>query len=125
MEHYKESIFQKLEDKVTDKYKKAKAKVNDITWRVMHDEQTQANVFRLAIVGGVVAHTVISIKKAATPSVAEMERRRKERTYYDPHTQLRYDTRRELTNEERYYVREQTRLGRRALDVLRDMGLSR
>ena len=124
MEHENKNIFQKAKDKVADTYQKAKTKVCSATDALLHDEETQIKVIRAAVMTGAVVKAGLSIKKAITPSAASIERRRKARTYYDPHTHLRFNTRRELTNEEAWIVRQRTDRGERAVDVLREMGLS-
>ena len=123
MEHYrnKDSFIDKLKTKCSNVKKKA----DDALWMATHDERTQANIIRNAIVIGVVASTAITIKKGFTPTQAEYERNLREKTYYDPHTQLRYDVRRKLRNEEILYIKDRTKKGERAIDVLRDMGLAR
>lgn len=125
MEHENDNrnIFQKAKDKVIDTCQKAKAKIDSATDAVLHDEETQIKIIRAAVMTGAVVKAGLSIKKAITPSAAEFERRRKSKTYYDPHSHLRFNTKRELTNEEAWRVRERTDQGENAVDVLREMNL--
>lgn len=123
MEHYKED--DSFLTKVKQKGREVKQKVDDFTWRVMNDPQTQKRIITTAIVVGVVATEGAKIKKAWTPSQYEREERRREKQFYDRSTGLWYDTRRKLTNEEVLFIRNEVKKGREAKNVLKDLGLAR
>lgn len=123
MEHYtdKETIF----DKAKRKANQIKRKVDDAAWKVMHDPQTQKTIVTTAIVIGTVAVEGARVKKAFTPTQAEIEAKRREQSFYDRSTGLWYDTRRKLTNEEILFVRSEIKKGRTANEVLQSIGLAR
>jgi hypothetical protein len=123
MEHYKED--DSFLAKVKQKGREAKRKVSDVAWKVTHDPQTQKTIVTTAIVVGTVAVEGARIKKAFTPTQAELEERRREKSFYDRSTGLWYDTRRKLTNEEVLFVRSEVKKGRTAMEVLQSIGLAR
>ena len=51
------------------------------------------------------------------------EDRRKDYSYYDPHTGMRWDLRRKMTNSDRVYIQDRVSCGASMGDILRERGL--
>lgn len=75
-----------------------------------------------AVLGGAVAFFNATRSLHVTKRNKD-EHRYKEFKYYDPHTGMRWDLRRRMTNYDRIYISEESKKGRSMSDILRERGL--
>lgn len=69
------------------------------------------------------AVTVVGLYKSIKPTAGEKLDRKREKTLYDPHTGIRWDLRRKLTNDDRIEIVSRERSGESLDTILCDMRL--
>ena len=68
---------------------------------------------------GVIFKALRSLKKSGTQQLAEQ----REFTYYDPHTGIRWDLKRKMTNNEKSELRVRMDAGEPVEEILKDLGV--
>ena len=76
-------------------------------------------------IAATVTGIAVTAYKTFKPTVYEQERKRIDRTYYDPSTGLHWELKRKLTNNEREELDQRRRNGEAVGNILRDMGVAK
>lgn len=72
---------------------------------------------------GVVVTLLNATKSLQVTHRNKQEQKRKDYTYYDPHTGMRWDLRRRMTNNDRIYISQKRKIGKSMDSILKERGL--
>lgn len=119
---FKKSIWRKVDERTKDIERKAKQKAAEIKKSIADPEQ-QEKIKMYAMWTAAGALFVLKVRKELSPTLADIERYQKAHSFYDPHTHIRFATRKKVTPEVANEILERTSKGERAYDILKEKKL--
>lgn len=119
---FKKSIWQKIDDK-SENFKKKLIKKAEGFKKFVGDPENQKMIKTTAtwIAGATIF--VLQVRKELRPSLADIERHQKLFSYYDPHSHIRFNTKRKVRPEVAYEILRRTDLGEDVVDILHEKKL--
>ena len=119
---FKKTIWQKIDDK-SESFKKKLIKKAGGFKKFVSDPENQKMIKTTAtwIAGATIF--VLQVRKELRPSLADIERHQKLYSYYDPHSHIRFNTKRMVRPEVAYEILRRTDLGEDVVDILREKKL--
>ena len=119
---FKKTIWQKIDDKSENFKKKLSDKAEGFK-KFVSDPENQRMIKTTAtwIAGATIF--VLQVRKELRPSLADIERHQKLYSYYDPHSHIRFNTKRKVRPEVAYEILRRTDLGEDAVDILHEKKL--
>lgn len=119
---FKKSIWRRIDEKTEDFKKKCIKKTEKIKKSLM-DPKTQEKIKTTAAWVAGATLFVLQVRKELKPTLADIERHQKAYSFYDPHTHIRFATRKKVTPEMANEILERTSRGERAYDILKEKKL--
>lgn len=119
---FKKSIWQKIDDKSTELKQECHKKAEEFK-KFVSDPENQRMIKTTAtwIAGATIF--VLQVRKELRPSLADIERHQKLYSYYDPHSHIRFNTKRKVRPEVAYEILRRTDLGEDVVDILHEKKL--
>lgn len=114
---FKKTIWQKIDDKSTELKRECHKKAEEFK-KFVSDPENQRMIKTTAtwIAGATIF--VLQVRKELRPSLADIERHQKLYSYYDPHSHIRFNTKRKVRPEVAYEILRRTDLGEDVVDIL-------
>lgn len=119
---FKKSIWRKVDERTKDIERKVKQKAAEIKKSIADPEQ-QEKIKTYAVWAAAGTLFVLKVRKELSPTLADIERYQKAHSFYDPHTHIRFATRKKVTPEVANEILERTSKGERAYDILKEKKL--
>lgn len=119
---FKKSIWRRIDDE-SNRFKKAASKKAKKIKKSLNDPETQAKIGTAVKWGAGAVLFLLKVRKELRPTLAEIERHKRNYTYYDPHTHIRFEVRRKLSASVKNEILERTSRGERAYDILKEKRL--
>ena len=119
---FKKTIWQKIDDKSTELKRECHKKAEGFK-KFVSDPENQRMIKTTAtwIAGATIF--VLQVRKELRPSLADIERHQKLYSYYDPHSHIRFNTKRMVRPEVAYEILRRTDLGEDVVDILHEKKL--
>ena len=122
VEVFKKSIWRKIDEETTHLKKEYEQKKAQIKNALMDPETRQKIVKAATLTAGVTIFT-LEVRRLLKPTLADIERHQKLYSYYDPHSHIRFNTKRKVRPEVAYEILKRTDLGEDVLDILKEKKL--
>ncbi len=122
VEVFKKSIWKKIDEEtmhLKKGYEKKKAQIKD----ALMDPETQQKIVKAATLTAGVTLFALEVRRLLKPTLADIERHQKLYSYYDPHSHIRFNTKRKVRPEVAYEILKRTDLGEDVLDILKEKKL--
>lgn len=119
---FKKSIWRKIDEKQEELKQKYGKKADEIK-KSLQDPATVEKIKKTATWAAGATLFVLQIRKELKPTLADIERHQKAYSFYDPHTHIRFATRRRVSPAVANEILERTSRGERAYDILREKHL--
>ena len=119
---FKKTIWQKIDDKSENFKKKLSDKAEGFKKFVGDPENQKAIKTAATWIAGATIF-VLQVRKELRPSLADIERHQKLFSYYDPHSHIRFNTKRKVRPEVAYEILRRTDLGEDVVDILHEKKL--
>lgn len=119
---FRKTIWQKIDDKSTEFKREFRKKAEGFK-KFVSDPENQKMIKTTAtwIAGATIF--VLQVRKELRPSLADIERHQKLFSYYDPHSHIRFNTKRMVRPEVAYEILRRTDLGEDVVDILHEKKL--
>ena len=119
---FKKSIWRRIDEKSEELKQKCTAKKNKIK-KIIADPETADKVKNAAvwIAGGTLF--ILQVRRELSPTLADIEKHQRAYSFYDPHTHIRFATRKKVKPEVANEILERTSRGERAYDILKEKKL--
>ena len=119
---FKKSIWRRIDEKSERIKSDCKKKTEEIK-KALRDPANQEKIVTAAkwIAGCTIL--VLQVRKELRPTLADIERRQKLYSYYDPHSHIRFNTKRKVRPEVAYEISRRTAMGEDVVDILREKKL--
>lgn len=119
---FKKSIWRKIDERTKGIERKAKQKAAEIK-KAIADPEQQEKIKTYAVWAAAGVLFVLKVRKELSPTLADIERYQKAHSFYDPHTHIRFATRKKVTPAVANEILERTSKGERAYDILKEKKL--
>lgn len=122
VEVFKKSIWRKIDEETTHLkkgYEQKKAEIKN----QLADPETRQKIAKTATLVAGATIFALEVRRLLKPTLADIERHQKLYSYYDPHSHIRFNTKRKVRPEVAYEILKRTDLGEDVLDILKEKKL--
>lgn len=119
---FKKSIWRRIDEKTEDLKRKCTKKAEKIKKSLTNPETQEKIKTTAAWLAGATLF-VLQVRKELKPTLADIERHQKAYSFYDPHTHIRFATRKRVKPEMANEILERASRGERVYDILKEKKL--
>lgn len=119
---FKKSIWKRIDERTEAMKRAADKKVTEIRTALSNPE-TQDKIKTYATWAAAGTLFALKVRKELSPTLADIERYQKAHSFYDPHTHIRFTTRKKVSPAVANEILERTSKGERAYDILKEKKL--